>query len=123
MTPLTTAESISNNEILDYTGSPHHCVNIGTTEIVAKKCLTSWQDDYQRCQKELYGRNSPDPWRTRRRSQNVTSSTRPVDTTGCPKIKLTDADTVIDNGDASTVSHSNPSSASSSNTGKCKCVL
>jgi len=136
VTPLTTAESVSKNEILDYTGSPHHCVNVGLNEGAAIKCSTSWQDDYQRCQKELYGFNpcySPDPWRPRKHSQ-TTANTRPVNAvhyTGCAKIDFDDE--TADGGEISTtnnvpvvvasdsapmVSHDEPDSTSSRSTGK-----
>ena len=68
LTLLTTAQSVSNNEILDYTGSPHHCVNVGTKESATAMCSTSWQDDYQCCQKEINGFVPPDPWGTRKQS-------------------------------------------------------
>ena len=57
------------NEILDYTGSPRHCV--ATSRGVATN--TKWWDDYQQSQLEFPAQSSPDPWAIRRQTDNTTS--------------------------------------------------
>ena len=69
--PLTAVQSTEydNDEILDYTRSPHHCV--ATSRVVIND--TKWQDDSQRSQLELLAQRSPDPWAVRRQTKNFSS--------------------------------------------------
>ena len=72
VTPLTSVQSANkydNNEILDYTGSPHHCVTADRV-MVNTKC---WQDDYQQSKLDSHGippaQCSPDPWAVRKQTK------------------------------------------------------
>ena len=61
-----------NDEILDYTRSPHHCV--ATSRVVVND--SKWQDDYQRSQLQsqmFHAQRSPDPWAIRRQTENFSS--------------------------------------------------
>jgi len=105
-------------------------MNEGTTI----KCSASWQDDYQRCQKELYGFNpcySPDPWVQRRQTNTCTGPVDVVHNTGCAKIDFDDGTTdggeklttntvpvVVASDNAPMVSCDEPDSTSSRSTGK-----
>lgn len=69
--PLVAVQSTEydNDEILDYTRSPHHCV--ATSRVLVND--TKWQDDSQRSQLEFLAQRSPDPWAARRQTQNFSS--------------------------------------------------
>jgi len=67
--PLKTAQ-YDNDEILDYTGSPHHCVATTMGMVNSSK----WHDDSQRSQlnsQKFHPPHSPDPWAVRRQAQNI----------------------------------------------------
>ena len=69
MTAVDSANKYDNDEILDYTGSPHHC--IATDRVAVNE--TKWQDDFQQSQLGPHAHCSPDPWAIRRHTQNITS--------------------------------------------------
>ena len=74
VTPLTAVQSTDkydNNEILDYTGSPRHCVT--TTDRVVVNSTKCWQDDFHQSKLDSRGfppvHCSPDPWAVRKQTQ------------------------------------------------------
>ena len=72
--PLTAVQSTEydNDEILDYTRSPHHCV--ATSRVVVND--SKWQDDSQQSRLEslmFHAQRSPDPWAARKQTHNFSS--------------------------------------------------
>ena len=68
--PLKTVAQCDDNEILDYTGSPHHCVATSRAVVNSSK----WQDDSGQSQVDshkFHAPHSPDPWAVNRQTQNI----------------------------------------------------
>ena len=58
------------NEILDYTGSPRHCVAVNR----GIESDSKWQDDLQLDSHKFHVQHSPDPWAVKRQTRNTGSS-------------------------------------------------
>ena len=59
-----------NDEILDYTGSPRHCVAVNR----GIESDSKWQDDLQLDSHKFHVQHSPDPWAVKRQTQNTSTS-------------------------------------------------